>query len=98
MSRKRLGCTTIVDGAGRLAGIVTDGDLRRILMRDATPLDNTVSQVMTRSPVTVAQETLAAAALKVMEDRKITMLPVVSADGRLEGVLQIHDLWGTQLF
>ena len=98
MSAKRLGCTTVVDGDGRLRGIITDGDLRRLLEREAQPLDKLASEVMTPRPTTVGPETLAAAALKLMEDRKITMIPVVDGAGLLLGVVQIHDLWGTQLF
>jgi arabinose-5-phosphate isomerase len=98
MSRKRLGSTAVVDEAGRLLGIVTDGDLRRLLQRDATPLDRTAAEAMTARPTTIAADALASAALALMEERKITMLPVVAADGTLEGIVQIHDLWGTQLF
>ncbi len=98
MSRKRLGSTAVVDEAGRLLGIVTDGDLRRLLQRDATPLDRTAVEAMTARPTTIGADALASAALALMEERKITMLPVVAADGTLEGIVQIHDLWGTQLF
>ena len=98
MSRKRLGSTAVVDEADRLLGIVTDGDLRRLLQRDATPLDRTAAEAMTPRPITIAADALASAALALMEERKITMLPVVTADGTLEGIVQIHDLWGTQLF
>ncbi len=98
MSAKRLGCTTIVDAGGRLLGIITDGDLRRLLERERQPLDRTAEEVMTPRPVTIAADALAAAALRIMEDRKITMLPVVDSAGVLEGLVQIHDLWGTQLF
>ncbi len=98
MSAKRLGCTTIVDAGGRLLGIITDGDLRRLLERERQPLDRTAAEVMTPRPVTIAADALAAAALRIMEDRKITMLPVVDSAGVLQGLVQIHDLWGTQLF
>jgi arabinose-5-phosphate isomerase len=98
MSRKRLGSTAVVDEADRLLGIVTDGDLRRLLQRDATPLDRTAAEAMTPQPITIAADALASAALALMEERKITMLPVVAPDGSLEGIVQIHDLWGTQLF
>ncbi len=98
MSRKRLGSTAVVDDAGRLLGIVTDGDLRRLLERDPTPLDRTAADAMTARPVSIAADALASAALALMEERKITMLPVVAPDGTLEGIVQIHDLWGTQLF
>lgn len=98
MSRKRLGCTTVVDEEGRLAGIITDGDLRRLLERSPDPLNLTAGEVMTPQPVTIGPDELASAALATMERRKIMMLPVVGEDGRLLGLVQIHDLWGTQLF
>jgi len=98
MSARRLGCTTVVDEAGQLLGMITDGDLRRLLERERGPLQKTAGEVMTRQPVTIGPDELAAAALRLMEDRKITMLPVVDQQGQLLGLIQVHDLWGTQLF
>jgi arabinose-5-phosphate isomerase len=98
MTRKKLGCTTVVDGEGRLAGIITDGDLRRLLQEGGDSLEKPVEEVMTAGPVTVAPGELASGALKIMEDRKITMLPVVEGGERLVGLVQIHDLWRVQLF
>jgi arabinose-5-phosphate isomerase len=97
MSRKGLGMTCVVDGQGRLAGIITDGDLRRH-MTDARVLEHTAHQVMTRGPVTVGRTMLAVEALNLMERRKITSLVVVAPDGRAEGVVHLHDLWRTELF
>ena len=97
MSRKGLGMTCVVDGEGRLAGIITDGDLRRH-MTDARVLEHTAHQVMTRGPVTVGRTMLAVEALNLMERRKITSLVVVAPDGRAEGVVHLHDLWRTELF
>lgn len=98
MSRKRLGCTTVVDEDGRLLGLITDGDLRRLMERDATPLDRRAREVMSAQPTTIGPDALASAALAMMEARKITMIPVVGSDRVLQGVIQIHDLWGTQMF
>ena len=98
MSVKGLGMTCVVDGAGRLLGILTDGDLRRRMLKSDRPLDGSVAEAMTRSPVTIAPEALAVEALRILEDRKITSLAVADAGSRLVGVLQIHDLWRTQLF
>ena len=98
MSAKRLGMTCVVDGAGRLAGILTDGDLRRLLLRKEHPLAGTVAEAMTRQPATIGPQALATEALGRMEERKITSLPVVDDGGRLLGVIQIHDLWRTELF
>jgi len=96
MSSKGLGMTCVVDGdADALLGIITDGDLRRRMERGGEILDLRAADVMTRHPVTVARTTLAAEALNVMEQRKITSL-VVAEGGepkRVAGVLHIHDLW-----
>lgn len=98
MSAKGLGMTCVVDTGSRLVGILTDGDLRRLMLNSERPLEGPVSQAMTKSPVTIAPEALAGDALRLLEDRKITALAVADANLRLVGVLQIHDLWRTQLF
>jgi arabinose-5-phosphate isomerase len=99
MSRKGLGLTAVTDSSGRLLGIVTDGDLRRVMQkRKANALDLTAGDCMTKNPVTLARTELAASALRVMEEKKITSVLVVDADGRLEGAVHIHDLWTLQLF
>ena len=98
MSEKRLGMSCVVDADGALAGVITDGDLRRILGRGENILTMTVDAAMTREPVTIGPDELAAAALNLLEARKITSLVVLGPGRRLEGVLHIHDLWRTQLF
>ncbi len=98
LSRKRLGMTCVVDDAGRLAGVLTDGDLRRRLLAVPLPLAGKIEDAMIRSPVTIAPEALASAALRLMEQRKITSLPVIDGEHKLLGVIQIHDLWRTELF
>ena len=98
MSRKGLGMTCVADATGRLVGILTDGDLRRLMLKSDRPLHGPVAGAMTAKPVTIAPEALAGEALRILEDRKITSLAVADADGKLVGVLQIHDLWRTQLF
>lgn len=98
MSRKGLGMTCVTGGDERLAGIITDGDLRRHMSATPSILGLQAREVMTRNPATIRQGLLAVEALNVMEQKKITSLPVVAADGRLEGVLHIHDLWRTELF
>jgi arabinose-5-phosphate isomerase len=98
MSAKGLGMTCIVDEAGRLAGILTDGDLRRRMLGRERPLDGLVADAMTRTPVTIAPTALAGDALRILEDRKITSLAVADGERQLVGVVQIHDLWRTQLF
>jgi arabinose-5-phosphate isomerase len=97
MSRKGLGMTCVVDG-GRLAGIITDGDLRRRMSDSPNVLDMRAADVMTRHPVTIGRGLLAAEALRIMEERKITALIVAASDGTVQGVLHLHDLWHTDLF
>ncbi len=98
MDDYKLGMVCITGEGGRLAGILTDGDLRRLLLSTADPLIGTAGNVMVSDPVTILPDALATEALMSMEEKKITSLPVVDADGRLAGVIQIHDLWRTQLF
>jgi arabinose-5-phosphate isomerase len=98
MTRKRLGMTTVVDAGGRLVGLISDGDLRRQMVEHGDALlDRTAAECMTRDPVTIARAQLATAALAVMEQRKITALPVVDAAGVVEGVVHLHDLWQTEM-
>jgi arabinose-5-phosphate isomerase len=97
MSRKKLGVTAVVDG-GKLAGVISDGDLRRLLeKRGKDALDLTAGEAMTRSPKTIGPSEFAASALALMEEKKITSLMVVDAGGKLEGIVHLHDLWGTDL-
>lgn len=98
ISAKRLGCAAVCHEDLRLAGVITDGDLRRLLQRETDPMRLTAEQVMTAQPTTISASQLASAALQLMEERKITMLPVVDERHKLVGLIQIHDLWGTQLF
>jgi arabinose-5-phosphate isomerase len=98
MSAKRLGMTCVVDADGRLVGVVTDGDLRRLVLRSDRPLEGVVRDAMTTTPTTIESDALATEALRLMEERKITSLPVVDGERRLLGVIQIHDLWRTELF
>jgi len=97
MSRKGLGMTSVVDDTGKILGMLSDGDLRRLLQRRKDVLELTAAECMTRNPVTVLRSELAATALRLMEARRITSLLVADAGGRLEGVLHLHDLWGTGL-
>jgi arabinose-5-phosphate isomerase len=97
MTDKRLGMTTVTDAAGHLLGIITDGDLRRLMQRVPDPLSRRAEEVMTRTPVTIGSTELAAAALRLMEEKHITALVVVDAERRVEGVVHLHDLWRTQL-
>jgi arabinose-5-phosphate isomerase len=97
MSRKKLGVTAVVEGA-RLVGIVSDGDLRRLLERRGKDvMDLTAGEAMTREPKTISGAEFAATALALMEEKKITSLMVVDEGGMLEGIVHLHDLWSTEL-
>jgi arabinose-5-phosphate isomerase len=97
MSSKRLGMTCVVDDRGRLAGVFTDGDLRRLFTRGANVLAMNAGDAMTPSPVTISRDVLAVEALKVMETHKITAVVVVGPEQQVEGVVHLHDLWRTQM-
>jgi arabinose-5-phosphate isomerase len=97
MSRKKLGMTTVESG-GKLAGVLSDGDLRRLLECEGPEgLKKTAGEAMNPSPRTISPEELAVRALDTMEERKITSLVVVDGAGAIEGVVHLHDLWGTEL-
>jgi len=97
MSRKKLGVTAVVE-KGKLIGVISDGDLRRLLeKRGKDVLDLTASEAMTRNPKTITRGEFAAAALALMEQKKITSLMVVGAGNKLEGIVHLHDLWGTEM-
>lgn len=104
MSHKRLGMTTVVDaaagsdprssGSTRLIGVISDGDLRRLLERDGpNALAHTAGEIMNATPMTIAPEAFAGEALALMEERKITSLVVTGAQGEALGVVHLHDLW-----
>jgi arabinose-5-phosphate isomerase len=98
MSRKKLGMTAVVDGE-ILLGVISDGDLRRLLeLRGKDALDLAAGECMTRNPRTIKGNEFAATALALMEEKKITALAVVDEEGRrLEGIIHLHDLWGTEM-
>jgi arabinose-5-phosphate isomerase len=98
MSRKKLGMTAVVDGE-QLLGVISDGDLRRLLeLRGKDALDLAAGECMTRNPRTIKGNEFAATALALMEEKKITALAVVDEEGRrLEGIIHLHDLWGTEM-
>jgi arabinose-5-phosphate isomerase len=98
MSRKKLGITTVLDAEGRLLGLISDGDLRRLLEgRGPNALTLNAGQAMKPNPHTIAADELAASGLAVMEERRITSLVVTDSDRRALGILHLHDLWGLDL-
>jgi arabinose-5-phosphate isomerase len=97
MSHKKLGMTTVLD-QGSLLGMISDGDLRRLLERDGShALERSAGEIMNRQPLTIAADAFASTALALMEERKITSLIVTGERGQVEGVLHLHDLWTTNL-
>lgn len=97
MSRKKLGVAAVVDGQ-KLAGIISDGDLRRLLeKRGKDVLDLTAGECMTANPRTIAANEFAATALALMEEKKITSLVVIDGERTLLGIVHLHDLWGTEM-
>ena len=92
MTSKRLGATFVVDDDGCLEGILTDGDLRRIIQDEGNPLARPVLELMVSDPKTVTESHLAAEALRIMEDHLITVLPVIDEQQRPIGALHMHDL------
>jgi arabinose-5-phosphate isomerase len=97
ISSKGLGMTCVVD-QDRLAGVITDGDLRRHMSASVNLLNRTAADIMTRNPVTIDRRTLAVEVLNVFERRTITSILVVDRDSRIEGVVHLHDLWRTEMF
>jgi arabinose-5-phosphate isomerase len=102
MTAGRLGLAVVADEDGRLAGLITDGDLRRLLHRpepgrDAEVLALPAREAMTRTPRTIAPGALASEALRLMEAHKITALVAVDDAGRPVGVVHLHDLWRMEL-
>jgi arabinose-5-phosphate isomerase len=99
MSRKGLGLAAVTEPDGLVLGIITDGDLRRVMQkRKENVLELTAVDCMTRNPVTLPRTELAASALRLMEEKKITSVLIVDSAGRFEGVVHVHDLWTLQLF
>ncbi|MEK6815710.1 MAG: KpsF/GutQ family sugar-phosphate isomerase [Nitrospirota bacterium] len=92
MTAKKLGITTVVDGRGRLAGVVTDGDLRRALERGIPIADRKAGEIMSRHPKTIAKTDLAALAVALMEEHQITSLVIAGSARKVEGIIHLHDL------
>ncbi|UQO34627.1 arabinose 5-phosphate isomerase KdsD [Burkholderia cepacia] len=97
ITAKRLGMTAVVDADGKVAGIFTDGDLRRVLARDGDFRTLSITDVMTRDPRTIAPDHLAVEAVELMERHRINQMLVVDADGTLIGALNMHDLFSKKV-
>jgi arabinose-5-phosphate isomerase len=98
MSRKGIGITSVIDDAGRVVGIISDGDLRRHLEQDDQLLKLNAEDVMTGNPITIDGEDLATKALNLMEEKRITSLLILDQDKKIQGIIHLHDLWRTEMF
>jgi arabinose-5-phosphate isomerase len=99
ISEKKLGMTCVLDKNKRLLGIITDGDLRRMLQKHGNAfIEKSALDCMTPDPATIDKEDLATKALNIMEGRKITSLVVINTEGGMEGLIHLHDLWRTEMF
>lgn len=98
MSKKGFGIAAVVGDRSEMRGVISDGDLRRLLERDEQIVRKTAGESMKPDPVTIEAGELASAALQIMEQRKITSLFIVDEAKRVEGIIHIHDLWGLELF
>ena len=91
--------TCIIDDEKKLVGIITDGDLRRMLQKYKHKfLQKKARDCMTQNPLTIDKEDLATKALNLMEENKITSLIIKSKKGNIEGIIHLHDLWRTEMF
>ena len=99
MSSKKLGIASVLEDGDRLVGVISDGDLRRLLQKDREQvLSRTAGQCMSGDPQTISEDELATSALNIMEQNKITALMVTDGSKRIVGVIHVHDLWGTEMF
>ena len=98
MSKKGFGITAVIQDGNKLAGVISDGDLRRLLQRDEEILKKTAADCMKKNPVTIEANELASVALQLLEQRKITSLFIADSERHLEGIIHLHDLWGLELF
>lgn len=97
MSRKMMGVTAVVNGQGELHGVISDGDLRRLLEKDPSRLARTAGECSHPNPKTIDADEFASAAIERMEEAKITALFVVDGDGRLAGAVHMHDLLSVRI-
>jgi arabinose-5-phosphate isomerase len=97
IDKKKFGVAIVVDDINSIKGIITDGDLRRLLLKRTNFSKVTAETVMTRNPLAIWEENLAVEALKIMEDHSITSLVVKDNGNKLKGLLHLHDLWRTEM-
>lgn len=98
MSKKGFGITAVIDEAEILKGVISDGDLRRLLQKDEKLLQKNAGECMKPNPITIEENCLASEALKIFEEKKITSLFIKDKEDKLIGIIHLHDLWRVKLF
>ncbi len=99
MTNKKLGMTCVVDEEMTLHGVITDGDLRRMIRKHKENIfERTARDCMSANPITINGDGLATEALNIMEDKKITSIVIKDKQGKVEGIIHLHDLWRTEMF
>jgi len=99
MSEKKLGMTCVIDTDEELVGVITDGDLRRMLQKyGKNILQKSAQDCMTQNPITIDKDDLATKGLNLMEENKVTSLIIKNKKGEIEGIIHLHDLWRTEMF
>ncbi|MFQ6082751.1 MAG: SIS domain-containing protein [Candidatus Aminicenantia bacterium] len=98
MTKKKLGVTCVIDENRKLVGVITDGDLRRLLIKYGDFMRKNAGECMKFSPITIDKEELATKALNIMEEKKITSLIIKNEQEEVEGIIHLHDLWRTEMF
>ncbi len=96
ISSKKIGATTVVDRNERIIGIITDGDLRRAFEK-GFDLNSKAKEIMTENPKVIDEKLFAEEALRIMEENKITVLPVVNESGKIVGIIHLHDILGRRI-
>ncbi len=97
INEKKFGVAIVVRDRDRVAGIITDGDLRRLFLKGINFAKTQAAACMTADPLCISEDKLAVEALKIMEDRAVTALVVKNGKDRLSGLLHLHDLWRTEM-
>lgn len=97
IDRKHFGVAFVVDDTGKIRGIVTDGDLRRLMIKEIDFSNARAEEVMTPNPLTIEENQLAVEALKILEDNRITSLVVIDDKNQVSGLIHLHDLWRTEM-
>ena len=97
IDRKHFGVAFVIDGSNKIRGIITDGDLRRLMLKEIDFSNASAEQVMTRNPLTIDENQLAVEALKILEDNRITSLVVTDGKNQVTGLIHMHDLWRTEM-